>query len=635
METRQRPVPIRAGVLAAGIALLVAAWPATAGHLRGAGATYTDDADFDEGRAISVVHSTPGQLELDDSTEPFPFIWVAVSSKGTVVKIDTRTGAIKGEYFTSPTGRSRDPSRTTVDKNGNVWVANRAESASTPASGLLRSGASGSLVHLGLQENGQCVDRDGNGTIETSTGFGDIRGWPNGGGADNLGGVSTAEDECVLHYVRVNSTGTRHVSVTTDNDVWVSGTGERHFDLLDGDTGTILRAETSVSCGGYGGLIDASGVIWSARPLLRWDTANPLTTGNYTCYAHDSYGLGIDPAGNVWNTQLSGNLVRKFDPAGIQIGAFPHGAANAQGVVADRNGDIWVAHSLFGPASVGHLRNDGTFVGNVVVGGLPTGVSVDAAGKVWSTHYDTGTVSRIDPAAAAGIGLADLETRPLGGQLYNYSDMTGSVLPGVPTFGTWTVVHDGGTPGYLWDTITWNAGVPAGADLQVTAVSSESASAFGPSVPVTSGGALGVAAGRYLKVTVSFVRAATGESPVLYDLTIGRKDSAIEAHPALLEATVPGSAEAPVALAATLTATSTGLPLAGRTVEFFATGLDEVRDLVCTAATDAGGNASCTGLLEVAAAVEGLGYEAVFAGDELYLGSDDEGPIVSAQGELP
>ena len=85
----------------------------------------------------------------------------------------------------------------------------------------------GSVVHIGLVENGECDDRDGSGTIETSTGLGDVRAWTNGGGVDDLGGVSTAADECILFYVRVNSTGTRHVSLDSSGDVWVSGTGDR------------------------------------------------------------------------------------------------------------------------------------------------------------------------------------------------------------------------------------------------------------------------------------------------------------------------------------------------------------------------------------------------------------------------
>ncbi|HEX7957705.1 MAG TPA: hypothetical protein VF508_12215, partial [Pyrinomonadaceae bacterium] len=224
--------------------------------------TYTFDADFNEGSLVSLTKGMGNQLQLDDTTQSFNFSWVAVSSKGTVVKINTETGAVIGEYRTSPDGQPKDPSRTTVDQNGNVWATNR---------------AGNSVVHIGLVENGQCVDRNNNGVIDTSTAYGDIRAWPNTNGANTNGGVTLAQDECIIHYTKVNSFGTRHVSVTKDNDVWVSGTSGQRFDLIDGKTGLIKRAEPSVGYGGYGGLIDKNGVIWSANPMLRWDTSKPLT----------------------------------------------------------------------------------------------------------------------------------------------------------------------------------------------------------------------------------------------------------------------------------------------------------------------------------------------------------------------
>lgn len=55
-------------------------------------------------------------------------------------------------------------------------------------------------------------------------------------------------------------------------------------------SGTITRTEASVFYGGYGGLIDPNGVIWSARRLMRWDTALSPIAGNFTGYSHDSYG---------------------------------------------------------------------------------------------------------------------------------------------------------------------------------------------------------------------------------------------------------------------------------------------------------------------------------------------------------
>ena len=75
-------------------------------------------------------------------------------------------------------------------------------------------------MHIGLEENGQCEDRDSNGTIDTSTGLGDVLAWTDASGAR---GVATAADECIVHYTQVNSQGTRHVSVDANNDVWVSG----------------------------------------------------------------------------------------------------------------------------------------------------------------------------------------------------------------------------------------------------------------------------------------------------------------------------------------------------------------------------------------------------------------------------
>jgi RHS repeat-associated protein len=482
------------------------------------GRVYTRNADFDEGSFINVTHAVPDQLQLDETARTLNFIWVAVSSKGTVVKLDTETGAVLGEYFTSPNGQPRNPSRTTVDQNGNVWATNR---------------DGNSVLHVGLAENGQCVDRNGNGVIDTSHGYGDIRPWTNAGEADTGGGVATAQDECIIHYTKVNSSGTRHVSVTTGNDIWVSGTGGQRFDLIDGKTGLVKRSEPSVGYGGYGGLIDKSGVIWSARPLLRWDTANPLTGpqgGNWSGYGHDSYGLCIDSKGNVWNTSLENNQIFKFAPDGTRLGVFNHGSYWAQGCVVDKNDDVWVAHSL-NDVSVGHLKNNGQFIGNVSVGSGPTGVAVDGKGKIWATNHNSGDVSRIDPnLGAAGadgvthVGAVDFTSQYLGGNLYNYSDMTGSTLSGAPDHGTWSTVFDSQTAGSQWGRIGWTARVCGDGLLTVSVASGEDGATFSQPLIVSNGDDPAVPSGRYLKVIVKFERASSGESPVLYDLSVGMVD---------------------------------------------------------------------------------------------------------------
>lgn len=510
--------------------LALAVLPAiTAGAVPPAGnpATYTLDTHFAEGTLVNVNYDdVQDQLQLDSEATPFDFIWVAVSSEGTVVKIDTNTGAVLGEFRSTPSSQGLgDPSRTTVDNDGSVWVANRNDV----------SNDFGTVVHIGLLENGQCEDRDGSGTIETSTGLGNVLAWADASGTRS---VATADDECIVHYTQVNSQGTRHVSVDANNDVWVGGLWLQNFDLLQGGrydvpaSGTIIRSETSVGFGGYGGLIDGNGVIWSARNLLRWDTALPLTGpngGNWTGYAHDSYGLCIDSSGNVWNTALFGDEIRKFAPNGTLLGTFSHGAETAQGCVVDGNDHVWVAHSILGPSTtVGHILNDGTFIGNVTVGSGPTGVAVDAAGKIWATNFFSGTVSRIDPTggpigadAVTPVGAVDFTTVNLGGNLYNYSDMTGSTLTAPPTTGTWTVVHDSGEFDAPWSNVSWNADVPEGITVTV-ASSSNPGGPFSSPETVTNGVDLSATPpGQFLEVTVTFDRAdGFDESPVLFDITL-------------------------------------------------------------------------------------------------------------------
>src|SRR3972149_11770234 len=64
---------------------------------------YTTDADFDQGTLVSVNHDAPynDQLQLNSPTEPFPFINVAASGRGTVVRANTETGEVAGEDRTA------------------------------------------------------------------------------------------------------------------------------------------------------------------------------------------------------------------------------------------------------------------------------------------------------------------------------------------------------------------------------------------------------------------------------------------------------------------------------------------------------------------------------------------------------
>ncbi|MEX0992717.1 MAG: Ig-like domain-containing protein [Solirubrobacterales bacterium] len=498
----------------------------------GTDVTYTLDGQFDQGTLVNVNHDAPNnnQLQLNTETSTFPFIWIALSARGTIVKIDTVTGAILGEYSSSSDGDNcNNTSRTTVALDGSAWAGNRCQS---------------SAIHVGLEEANQCVDRNGNGTIETSSGYGDVLPWPGGGNAASSD-VSNAQDECILHYVGnfAPATDLRHVTADADGNVWFSSYssgGDRIFRLVDGATGNVIRTEgvgpTFNGCGGYGGVIDGNGVIWSANGgssgLLRWDPDAPFDASNPQCLNVPVYGLAVDSGDNVWAGEL-GPQVRKVSPDGNTVaGPFAHGASNAQGLVVGNNDDVWVSSSLFcgGGCTVGHLLNDGTFIGNVSPSGTgSTGVAVDAAGKIWTANINSSDASRIDPNAGpigadavTPIGAVDLTVPLPGASPYNYSDMTGNVLLRTTQQGTWTVIQDGGAAGTSWNKVIWNTEPQGrGTQIAVEARASDTEAGLGGQQfsAISNGGAFSLP-GRFIQVRITLSPEADGSSPVLSDVRI-------------------------------------------------------------------------------------------------------------------
>jgi streptogramin lyase len=472
---------------------------------------YTYDADFDEGVMVGVNHDFPAhdQLQLNETPSTFPFIWIAASGRDTIIKIDTIEGKILGEYRSCPKGRGGNPSRTTVDLDGNVWVGNRNEATN-----------GGSIVRVGLLEAGACVDRNGNGRIDTSTGLGDVRPWGNGGGADDNGGVSTAEDECIINYVRVPPTGVRTIAVDAHNDVWAGGPGDHIHVKVDSRTGQVVD-RVDATCGGYGGLIDGNGVLWSASTLMYLDTrARTLEPRCLNSRGRYSYGLGIDMEGYVWNSTFGGDTVIRWSPSGLWTGEFPTGGASGDRGVAITPADnnVWVANSA--GSDVSRLDRNGSLRSVVPVGNSPTGVAVDQAGKVWVTNMGSNSASRIDPA----LNKVDL-TVDLGPNAspYNYSDMTGMVVRSFTTRrGTWLVVHNSGEAGTAWGAVTWTSLEPTGTAVTVRARAADAVSDLGNTAwqAVGNGTRLASVSGRYLQVEATLTTQTNGITPILYDLTV-------------------------------------------------------------------------------------------------------------------
>jgi len=492
-----------------------------------AGRNYTTDADFEEGVSTGV-EIVENQLQLSDEPVPLPFIWVP-GDEGVVSKVDTETGDELGRYRVALYGGS--PSRTSVDLEGNVWVGLR---------------TAGTVVKIGLYEAGQYIDRNEDGIIQTSRdldGDGDITG-------DEI--LPWGQDECVLFEVVLVpghegtyvpgtyegpydtdywGTSPRGLAVDAENNLWVGTGSPQKLYYIDGATGEILDV-VDVSPWdhyNYGMTIDGNGILWllhrwhyptepTPTELLRVDPSD-LESIREVHLPYEQYALAPDYLGHLFLTGWESNKLFKIDietDEMIWVKNTTEGCARGV-VVTPQDNHVWVADTC--RDSVLRYDNDGNFTAEIEGLDGPSGIAVDAAGKIWAPDKNSEYIHRIDPET----NTIDLSKRLSGtGGHYSYSDMTGVVLTTMaPRIGTWTVIHDSDEADTPWETISWTSEEPEGTLIKVEARSSHNGSIWSAwetaqnEIPLTE-----TPEGRYVEIRVT-LQSFTGEqSPFLYDLTV-------------------------------------------------------------------------------------------------------------------
>ncbi len=514
------------GMLIAGILLASSAFPASA-----VSRIYTTDADFNEGVLVGLEHETVhDQLQLNITSTAFPFIWVPNTGEGTISKVDTRTGNETGRYRVTPPGLpdNGSPSRTTVDLEGNVWVGNR---------------QAGTVVKVGLYELGsevnQCIDRNGNNSIETSL------------DADDDGNITGSEllpwgqDECVLYEVVLipGSEGTyvpgtyggsydtnyfgtspRGLAIDANNNLWAGTSTTYKYYHINGSTGQIMQTLdvspwSSGTSGAYGATIDKNGILWSAMlgaGVLRINTSN---LGDISFISvSGTYGIGLDSLGHLFDGGSS--LLTKINTSDSAV-LWTKSARTVRGVVATADSNVWVAgyDQFWNYAGVTRYDNDGNELAVINGFNAPSGVAVDSNGKVWVTDIGSDNIYRIDPATNA----TDLTKAIVGsGGHYTYSDMTGYVAKTITTtIGTWTVTNDSGSNSTVWGRVSLNDSIPAGASIELRVRTNNDSNNLPSSIyqPVSNGIDF-YAIGRYIQIETRLIAGSTKESPVLYDLIV-------------------------------------------------------------------------------------------------------------------
>jgi choice-of-anchor A domain-containing protein len=523
--------------------------------------TWTLDGDFDTGVLDGVNHTAPNnhQLQLDSSSRTDPYIWIANYDLGTVTKMDTRTGRQLAKYDSvlvrnwdgsipavrpprerTSAGNCNSPSRTAVDGHGNAFVVNRA----------ICSGNSASATKFAVDLS-QCVDRNGNGTIDTSRDL-------NGDGIITMasGEFVGQADECILwtkNYAAVNDWG-RSAAVDADQNLWVGGYHTSKLYKLNGSTGALMkvidpRAQTGRVSYIYGIAIGSCGHIYtsdiSGRILLKIDPSRASGTEVVGTLISPvpTYGLAVDRNNIVWLGNWSTNqaaLVRADFAAGTVTlqGASVGGCTNpnpvhggrTRGVAVDGNGDVWT--SCWSDNRLLRFNSAGVFLGSWPVGAGPVGAAVDSDGRVWTVNQSSDTATRYDPATGA------TQSFPTTGHAYSYSDMTGFQQRNFTTRqGDWTAVHDSGRPDSVWGVIRWNTepqgSVPANTSITVEARAANTIDGLAtvPYQTATNGAAIPGLTGRYFEVRTTLrILGSSGTcgqlaSPILSDVSVSYEHS--------------------------------------------------------------------------------------------------------------
>ncbi len=360
------------------------------------------------------------------------YIWVANSEESTVSKINTRTLEEEGRYLTKE-GGSGSPSRTSVNLVGDVAVANRY----------------GGLVKFWADVD-NCVDRNGDGVIQTSTGKNDVLAWE--------------AEECRAWFSDFNTTNQRPVAWTggqvlpdscdvSSAKVWTVASATAGFPgqggaggviayLVDGETGlaeqTVPIPEfNGALLGAYGGAVDAWGNLWFTS--LGFGSGGQLArvsaeTLDYEIFMTPNnvqpYGITVDHKGRPWVSSTLGEGAGRFDyndkSWGVVTGFF-----GGSGLTEGPEGNLMYisAGSSVYAVDLETLDQAGVWTTDQTV----KGVGFDVDGFLWAvTWADPEVPGETAPAYKVDVDTMTVQDVYTGLDYpYTYSDMTGSALGNV------------------------------------------------------------------------------------------------------------------------------------------------------------------------------------------------------------
>jgi hypothetical protein len=511
-----------------------------AGHAGGCRYAHQDDYDA---KLDAVCRGSVSKVDTRAMKEVARYFTVTCFSRpGSTGCVDTNGKPIVKQY-------PHAPSRTAVDFNFDVWVANRA------------FGGQASVTKI-ASNKADCVDRNNNGKIDTSAdrdGDGKINvdcdadGLPDSSGTVCKGSLAGKQpeflgddDECILFTVNFadkNDVGrsvclAQDIEVVGASDAWVgtfqrdnTGNGKNTYYRIDGKTGAFVgTVEMPEGHHSYGCTADNHGIIWStdsSGQLAFFQSQPPYKVGpvisspkkaiahqkpsTYTKGYH--YGIAPDGKGRIWLGGHNACQALRYTPARAGFDTLHRGSwmtadlncpkqtvdeykhDHTRGIAPDTRGKVWVAVTSGTIVRVPQDLADGHHdlrqskdVWTLEATGV-VGVGVDFDGHIWGVGNGNHMASRLEVNAQGDVTSTQTKSVSVGKNPYTYSDFTGFGLANfVLPRGTYHYRLDPCPPDQRarWKKISWNADTPPLTAVYVRARSGDSDTSFGQWTTVAS-----------------------------------------------------------------------------------------------------------------------------------------------------
>ncbi len=420
-----------------------------------------------------------GGLTVDPRPDT-PFLWIVNTADSSISKWDSRSVTEVGRYYVGLpgghcpgaccwNGGCNMPSRTVVDANGDVYVANGG------------FGYQGTVAKIAARFD-DCVDRNGNGRIDTSFSNRPL-GW--------------GEDECILWNREVGPWNAVLRAVVVDlgderypgGYVWVGSYNRREFYKLNPETGAeILRV--GVPMNPYGGIVvpdrgaglrgaegrSVSGRLWIGNlgnGGTAWIDTETATVGPFIRFpaGNQSYGIAADQKGRIWFAGWCSQRALGHDPRTGQWTQVDtnFGHCSGRGITVDFDGRVWMGYGGDGQSYLASWHSDGFVPGGWIarnaINTIPlpaghrgfAGIGISRNNYVWITHHSSSHLVRLDPETE------EMQSFTGPNRTYTYSDFTGSVFRMVTGKGRYEHDIDAGCEEPTWTDFSWGMDAPNGA----------------------------------------------------------------------------------------------------------------------------------------------------------------------------